>query len=97
MLILIVRDPVSVEIGRASVTIRYPGWRKRIPFSDVAAITLGDEPDARGNVWAAVTVSRRGRQKPVRFYRFREGSLALADALQAARGRAAASSAPTPP
>jgi len=37
----------------------------------------------RGNVWVAVLIERR-QGKPVRLFRFREGSVALHDALQSA-------------
>ena len=39
--------------------------------------------DAKGNVWAAVIINRQNR-KPVKLFRFREGSVALRDALQSA-------------
>jgi len=59
-------------------------WKRDIPFSDIGSVTLGDEFD-RGNVWAVVTIVLT-LGKPIKLYRFREGPLALADALKGAIG-----------
>jgi hypothetical protein len=75
-------DPLSVEIARDRVVVRYLGWRREVAFADIASVTLADK-SYQGNVWAAVVIARRNR-RPIKLYRFREGSLALMEALRGA-------------
>jgi hypothetical protein len=75
-------DPVSVEIMREAVVVEYPGWKRAIPFDAISSIALKDVHN-RSNVWAAVVLERR-QGKPIRLFRFREGSVALHDTLQSA-------------
>jgi hypothetical protein len=85
-LVVIVRDPLRLSIGTDGFVISYPGWRRDIPFNEIASVAL-DEESSRGNVWAVVVVTLK-HDKPVKLYRFREGSLALLQALQSAVGSA---------
>lgn len=86
-LVPLVQDPLRLLVGRQGVVIIYPGWKQTIPFDGIENISLRDE-SLRGNVWAAVVIQRR-QGRPVKLYRFREGSLALYDTLQPAwRGAA---------
>jgi len=84
---VIMRDPSSLSIGTKRFVIHYPGWKREIPFSEIVSVALGDENTANGNVWAVVVISLKHR-KPIKLYRFREGSLALLQALQDALGAA---------
>jgi hypothetical protein len=78
-LVALARDPTRVVITREGVVIKYLGWKRTIPFDAISAITLTDVQD-RGNVWAAVIIERR-QSGPLKLFRFREGSIALRDAL----------------
>lgn len=80
---LVFRDPTSVQITKRSIDITYLGWKRSVAFPEVIGISLKDVSDDRGNVWAAVILDRRN-DKPIKLFRFREGSIALRDALQAA-------------
>jgi hypothetical protein len=82
------RDPTRVSIAEDGVLVEYPGWKQLIPFRTISDIELRDVSD-RGNAWAVVIV-KRYQGKALRLIRFREGSIALRDALQAARSAAAA-------
>ena len=79
---VVARDPVRVKIMREAVVIEYLGWKQTILFDAISRVSLTDVP-MRGNVWVAVLIERR-QGKPVRLFRFREGSVALHDALQSA-------------
>lgn len=81
-LVAITQDPVSVEITREAVVVEYPGWKRTIPFDAISGIALKDVRN-RGNVWTAVVIQRR-HGRPIRLFRFREGSVALHDSLQSA-------------
>ena len=78
----IAADPVSLTIGAEGLTIKYLLWSRSIPFASISGIALQDI-SSRGNVWAAVVIERKKKRK-IRLYRFREGSLALKDALESA-------------
>ncbi len=81
-LVLFFLDPVSLIIGHDRISIEYPAYQRTILFSSVTGITLSDV-HYRGNVWAGVVIAiRAGR--PIRLTRFRGGSVALYEALQAA-------------
>lgn len=84
VLLLITQDPLRVAVEPQGIAIAYPGWKREIPFSQVTDISLVNE-SFRGNVFAAVVI-RRSQSKPIKLYRFREGSLALYEILNAARG-----------
>jgi hypothetical protein len=79
---VVARDPVRVKIMREAVVIEYLGWKQTILFDAISRVSLTDVP-MRGNVWVAVLIERR-QGKPIRLFRFREGSVALHDALQSA-------------
>jgi hypothetical protein len=82
--LLVVLDPLTLEVTQENVVIRYPAWTRTIPFSSIAGIKLDDVRDPRnGNVWAAVVIERR-KGRRIRLFRLREGSIALNDALQRA-------------
>lgn len=83
-------DPLRVLVEPQAVVITYPGWKRKIPFSQITDISLTDET-FRGNVFAAVVICR-SQGKPIKLYRFREGSLALYETLKAARRRAGSDS-----
>jgi len=78
----IAQDPLRVKFTREAVVVEYPGWKQTIPFNSIHRIALNDVA-MRGNVWAAVVIERR-EGKPIRLFRFREGSVALHDALLSA-------------
>ena len=63
--------------------ITYPGWKQNIDFRTISGISLTDIAVGKGNVWAAVIINRQN-DKPIKLFRFREGSIALRDALQSA-------------
>jgi hypothetical protein len=81
-LVGIMRDPLRVLITSQAVVVKYPGWERTIPFADIGNITLAEVRN-RGNVWAVVVIERR-RGKPIKLFRFREGSVALHESLQSA-------------
>lgn len=84
-LVGILRDPTTIEITSEGLEIKYPVWKKTIPFSSITAVTLKDVDDPRGdgNVWAAVIIARK-HARSIKLYRFREGSIALHEALESA-------------
>jgi hypothetical protein len=77
------QDPTTLQITKGALVITYPGWKQNIDLRTITGISLTDIADAKGNVWAAVIINRQNR-KPVKLFRFREGSVALRDALQSA-------------
>lgn len=81
-LLLIALDPSRVMVGAQAIVIAYPGWKRQILFSRVTDISLTDE-SYRGNVFAAVVI-RKSQGRPIKLYRFSEGSLALFETLNAA-------------
>jgi hypothetical protein len=82
LLVAITQDPLCLVITSEAAVIKYPGWGQTIPLCSISGIELIDVNNS-GNVWAAVVIKRKDK-KPIKLYRFREGSLALHDALQAA-------------
>ncbi|MDE3163402.1 MAG: hypothetical protein KGL64_09095 [Acidobacteriota bacterium] len=82
LLLLILLDPVGITIQPNGILIGYPLWKRSISFDSITEIRLQDV-SSRGNVWAAVVIERKQR-RPIRLFRFREGSIALKDALQSA-------------
>jgi RHS Repeat len=82
LIVFILFDPLRLDIAHDSFVIRYLLHRRTILFSTVTGVTLNDIRD-KGNVWAAVVVAcAQGR--PIRLFRFREGSIALYESLLAA-------------
>lgn len=83
LLFLILREPTKVVIGHDGFAVHHLGYQTDIPFDSVSNITIVDVR-YRGNVWPGVVVTtvRGGR---IRLTRFREGSVALYEAMQAAR------------
>jgi hypothetical protein len=81
-LVALARDPTRVVITRETVVVKYLGWKRTIPFDTISGIVLADVQD-RGNVWAAVIIERR-QGGPLKLFRFREGSIALREALDSA-------------
>ncbi len=79
LMIGIVSDPTRVVLSDDALLIEYPGWHRAIAWKTITGIALGDM-NQRGNVWAAVVIERQQR-KPIRLFRFSEGSVALHDAL----------------
>lgn len=77
----ILGDPLSLSIETSGFVIHYPGWKRKIPFGEITSVTLNEENSNQGNVWAVVVIALKHR-KPIKLYRFREGSLALRQALQ---------------
>jgi hypothetical protein len=77
------QDPTTLQITKDAVVITYPGWKQNIDFRTISGISLTDIADGKGNVWAAVIINRQN-DKPIKLFRFREGSIALRDALQSA-------------
>ena len=78
----LVREPASVKISDDSIVIKYLGWRRTVAFSAISNILLVDLHN-RGNVVATVIIERRDG-KPLKLIGFREGSIALNDALYSA-------------
>lgn len=93
-LVLIARDPTFVVIAQNGIVIKYPGWKRTIPFSIIRGVSL---KDLRGNgdVWAAVIIER-DRGRPLKLLRSREGSNTLHDALRSAWLSAGGRGAPSP-
>lgn len=81
-LVLIALDPSKLEITRRTVVLTYPVWKRTFELQDITSVELANT-SRQGNVWAAVILKVRSGQ-PVKLFRFREGSLALHDALKAA-------------
>jgi hypothetical protein len=81
-LVIAAFDPVNLTIDSGGFVIRYPLWKRFIPFDSISGITLKDVR-SRGNVWPAVVIERPGKRR-IRLFRFREGSIALRDSLQSA-------------
>jgi hypothetical protein len=86
---MILREPVSLSIGHEGIAINYLGFQELIPFKSITGITFSDVK-YRWNVWAGVVITT-ARRRRIRLSRFREGSVALHDALQTAWKQAAAS------
>lgn len=78
----LVRDPVRVLITPGAAVITYIGWRRTIPFSEIIGIAI-QEVSYRGNKFQAVVIHRQSGE-PIKLLRFREGFIALHDALDAA-------------
>jgi hypothetical protein len=81
-LLLISFDPVGLIVENGGLVIRYPLWKRSIPFESIAGIALQDV-NSRGNVWAAVVLERK-RKRSIKLFRYREGSIVLNDVLQSA-------------
>lgn len=79
---VIAMDPMWVIIERDSVVVKYPGWERAIPFGSIIGIPFKDVY-RHGNVSQYVVITRQNG-KPITLRRFREGSVALHNALQAA-------------
>ncbi len=86
MLLLLIgalaRDPVRLLITPGGVVITYIGWRQTIPFGTISGIAI-QEVSYRGNKFQAVVINRQSG-KPIKLFRFREGFIALHDALETA-------------
>jgi hypothetical protein len=81
-LIGFIHDPTTLRITPDAIIVGYVGWRRTVPFNKVKEIALTNVTN-RGNVWPVVTISPiKGRK--IKLFRFKEGSVALNDALQAA-------------
>lgn len=79
--VAIARDPVLVLITQSGIVIKYPGWKRTIPFKVISEVVL---PDVRGGYsWAAVVIER-DMDKPIRLSRLRGGSIAVYDTLRSA-------------
>ncbi len=78
----LVREPARVKISNDSVVIKYLGWQRTVAFDAISNILLVDLHN-RGNVVATVIIERR-HGKPLKLMGFREGSIALNDALYSA-------------
>ena len=83
LLFMILREPTSVVIGRDGIEIHYIGFQRDIPFNSISAVDLNDRR-YRGNVWAGVLITTNKGSR-IRLTRFREGSVALYEAIQNAR------------
>jgi hypothetical protein len=82
----VIFDPSRLTITPTAVEITSPARTRTIEFAEISSVDLVNIP-GRGNVWAAVILNLRSGE-PVRLFRFREGSLALHEALRAAWARA---------
>ncbi len=80
---VVVRDPLSLTIASDRIVIQYPGWKREIAFGNITSVTTDDTSSAFGNPGYLVVIAVKG-QKPLKLYRFREGSLAVFEALQGA-------------
>jgi hypothetical protein len=76
------QEVASVEILNDAILIKYLGWRRTVPDDGISNIVIVDLHD-RGNVHAAVIIKRL-HGKPLKLFGFREGSVALHDALSSA-------------
>jgi hypothetical protein len=81
-IISIVMDPLRVSIASDAVIVEYPGWSRTVLFDSIGKITIQDVQN-RGNTWAAVVIERK-KHRSIKLFRFREGSVALHEALQKA-------------
>ena len=81
-------DPYRLTIGAAGVEITAFARTRRILFSEISSADAADI-SGNGNVWAGVVLNLY-RDKPVRLFRYSEGSLALHEALNVALARARA-------
>ena len=75
-------DPVQVVIGRDAVVVKCIGWERTIDFRGISGVMFKNV-NSRGNIWERVVITRQNG-KPITLRRFREGSVALHDALQTA-------------
>ena len=83
---LLIREPGTVKISTETVTVTYLGWRRTIPIHDIVNVSLSDS-FYKGTVRPTVTIWRRDG-KSLDLIGFREGSVALQDALSSAWGSA---------
>jgi len=82
LLILVVYQQIS-HPKRGSLGIATVCVAMFAAFGLIAFRSSGRLADGKGNVWAAVIINRQNG-KPIKLFRFREGSIALRDALQSA-------------
>ena len=83
MVFLVLREPTTLTVGHDGITLQYLIFQSDIAFSSIAAVDFRDVR-YRGNVWAGVRITMH-RGARIRLSRFREGSLAIYEALQEAR------------
>lgn len=84
---MILREPVTVSAGQDGIVIKYICFQGLIPFNSITGIAFSDVR-YRWNVWAGVVITT-ARKERIRLSRFREGSVALYEALQTAWKQAA--------
>lgn len=82
LLSVLFADPTRVTTSEEGVLIHYPMRKRVIPFSAIKAIELKDVRES-GNAWAAVIIKTQSGRS-VKFFRFREGSIAMQEALEEA-------------
>lgn len=80
--VLLIREPATVKISTEAVIVTYFGWRRTIPLDDIVNVSLSDSY-YKGNIRPTVTIWQRGG-KSLDLISFREGSVALQDALSSA-------------
>lgn len=95
MLFMVLREPTTLVIGHDGIAIHYLGYRRDIAFESIADIDFKDVR-YRGNVFAGVRIAT-SKGARIQLTRFREGSIALYEALQAAWRVAAAAKGRTLP
>ena len=81
-------DLNRLVIGEDGLVLEYPLWKRRIPYVQIAGITLKTVA-YRGNSWAAVIIDRH-HGRSVKLFRFREGSPVLHEGLLEAWNRSGA-------
>jgi YD repeat-containing protein len=92
LLFFVLREPTKVVIGHDGIAIHHIGYQSDIPFNSIANVSIVDVR-FHGNVWPGVVITTiRGAR--TRLTRFREGSVAVYEAIQAARGLAGVAQSP---
>ncbi len=98
-LVGLMREPARVEITNEAIVVIYLGWNRTLPFDSITNIEFVDLHD-RGNVRPTVIIERLSG-KPLKLGGYREGSIALNDAIssawRASRGGQAPPTAPMAP
>ncbi len=87
---LLARQPLRVRISSQSIIVEYPGWRRAVPFDSIKDVAIANAQ----NGTPVVTIERQ-QGKPLIFRIFREGSVALYDAVRGAWLRAQGGSVPS--
>jgi hypothetical protein len=79
----LILEPRGIVVSARSFTIQYPGWRRTVPFDAVTDIRITLHRGGKGELTTPVMADLAARRR-LKLVGFREGSVALYDALYGA-------------